>query len=259
MKLFLKNAVNQLRTYSQSLDKKSLLIEKPWVLVNNPDSYQKLIFKRNGEMVMSSNGKVDIGKWEYLGNARSLLLDRNTDKILLNHGYFDEKALLLKIDGQQNEFFLLANENALPDLDVLGYLDRLRQAKFFIQKIDLKNGMRLEVHNGVSRPITQLRGLTVSIEAEQIPDGSYMSKAEDYAVVVANNRIRKVIHYRTYLLANGIQIQIHQQYFKSFELGDQVFLNDEPLANGIYELRNGKKLTIENGKIKKVKGKWWQL
>lgn len=257
MKLFLKNILPQLKMYSEGLDKKSLLIEKPWVLVNSTTSYQKLIFKRNGELIMSTDGKVDVGKWEYLASAKSILLDRNTDKVLLNHGFLDEKVLLLSVDGSEDNFFLLANENTLPDLKAVQHLEGVRDYNLDILKIKLNNGMLLEVYDGSHRNINKLRGLKVSIESEQIPDGRYLSKSESYAFDVMDNTINAVHYYRYYPLLSGGKIHIRQQYHDNILTGDSVFLDDLPAKDGIYVLENRKKLTIEDGKITKIKGRWW--
>ena len=82
MKIFLQHIVIGLRNYSKSLDKTAILIDKPWSLIDSDLEVQKLIFKRNKELIMSKNGNVTMGKWEYLAEAKSLLIDLGQDKIL---------------------------------------------------------------------------------------------------------------------------------------------------------------------------------
>ena len=48
---------------------------------------QKLIFRKNKELIMSKNGQVTIGKWDYFGEAKSLLIDRGANIILCNEGF----------------------------------------------------------------------------------------------------------------------------------------------------------------------------
>lgn len=74
---------------------------------------------------MSLNGSVNIGKWEYLPTAKSLLIDRIADKILLNQYFFDPAVMVLKKDGSNNDNLILANEILLPNLDVVEYLKEL--------------------------------------------------------------------------------------------------------------------------------------
>lgn len=90
MKLYLKSIVNQLRNYSSTLDKTSILVDKPWALIDEEFEMQKLIFKKNKELILSKNGQVQIGKWDYFPEAKSLLIDRNSDKILCNEAFIDK-------------------------------------------------------------------------------------------------------------------------------------------------------------------------
>ncbi len=67
------------------------------------------IFRSNNELLISQNGKVEKGKWEYLGN-NSLLIDKKDESYLFRHGFFDDTVLALKIDGKE-EYAFLVNEN----------------------------------------------------------------------------------------------------------------------------------------------------
>jgi hypothetical protein len=128
MKIYLKSIVSQLRNFSATLEKASILIDKPWALIDEEFEMQKLIFKKNKELILSKNGQVQIGKWEYFPEAKSLLIDRSSDKkdiILCNEVFIDEGVMVLRIDGLENRFFLLANENIVPDLDAIKYLNKL--------------------------------------------------------------------------------------------------------------------------------------
>jgi len=124
MRVFLKNISKQLKQFSKSLDKKSILIDQPWALIDEEFEMQKLIFKKDGELIMSKNGKVSVGNWEYLNVSKSLLIDRGEDKILCREVYIDEGVLILKLDGTDSNFMVLANENHIPDLNIKDYLTK---------------------------------------------------------------------------------------------------------------------------------------
>lgn len=66
MKIFIQNIIGGLKNYSASLDKQSLLIDKPWAVIDSDFEIQKLIFRKNKELIMSKNGQVIMGKWDYL-------------------------------------------------------------------------------------------------------------------------------------------------------------------------------------------------
>jgi len=116
MNTILKYYVKQLSSFSKSLEKKALFVDKPWAMIDEEFEMQKLIFKNNQELIMSKNGKVQMGRWEYLAEARCLLIDRGKDKILCQEGFIEEGVLILKLDGTEGRFFALANENIIPDL-----------------------------------------------------------------------------------------------------------------------------------------------
>lgn len=127
MLIYIKNLLPRLRQFSQSLDKIELLVEHPWVLIDDELNQHKYIFRRNGDLLMSINGKGIKGKWEYLTVAKSIWIDRVQDNIMLNHDFVDPAVMILKLDGNKDMPFVLANENLIPDMDVVKYLDRLIQ------------------------------------------------------------------------------------------------------------------------------------
>jgi hypothetical protein len=125
MLLYIKNLLPRLRQYSQTLDKIELLVEHPWVLIDDEGNQQKYIFRRGGKLILSFNGRVSFGTWEYLPSARSLLIDLDEGTILLNHDFVDPAVMILKMDGNKDKPFVLANENLIPDMDVVRHLEEL--------------------------------------------------------------------------------------------------------------------------------------
>jgi hypothetical protein len=123
VKEYLKNISKELKNYSKSLDKISILIDKPWAVIDVELEMQKLIFKKDKSLIMSKNGKVTKGTWDYLPEANSIIIDRINDQILCNAAFIDDVVLILKLDGTSNDFFALANENKLQDLNIIGYFN----------------------------------------------------------------------------------------------------------------------------------------
>jgi hypothetical protein len=110
MQTFIADIIPKLQSFSKKLDDLTLLTNQHWVVLDElKQSKNVYIFRANNELLISSNGKVEKGKWEYLGN-NSLLIDRNEDSYLFKHGFFDENVMALKIDGKE-EYALLVNEN----------------------------------------------------------------------------------------------------------------------------------------------------
>ena len=118
---YLESILPKILSYSNKLDKLTLLLNEPWVVTGEESAKTKLIFKNDGEVIMSENGNVQFGKWELLNRASSILIKYEKSAKLYNHAFFDESILVLKLDGS-TDFFVLANQNRIPDLNVAGYL-----------------------------------------------------------------------------------------------------------------------------------------
>ncbi len=110
MKTYLADIIPKIKRYSEKLDNLTLLTNKHWVVIDElQNSKFVYIFRDNFELLISKNGKVEKGKWEYLGN-NSLLIERKDDSYLFRHGFFDSNILALKVDGR-DEYAFLVNEN----------------------------------------------------------------------------------------------------------------------------------------------------
>jgi len=115
MQIHLREYVNRLKNYSQELNNHALLIDQPWIFKSDkPDERCTLIFRRkDGELLITRNGKVEKGKWEYIAAMNSLLIEyKNGETRLYNSGFFDESVMVLKIDGT-DKYQLFANEKKI--------------------------------------------------------------------------------------------------------------------------------------------------
>jgi len=110
LKTFISDLIPKLERFSQKLDNLSLLQNQHWIVVDEiSNSKNVYIFRKNNELLISQNGKVEKAKWEYLGN-NSLLIEKKDEIYLFKHGFFDENILALKVDSK-NEYAFLINEN----------------------------------------------------------------------------------------------------------------------------------------------------
>lgn len=180
MKHYLSDLIPRLKKYSASLDQSSFLIDKPWVVAENDNSYEKLIFRSDGRVHMSSDGNVTTGKWEYLSEAQSLLINYGDREILYRHQYLDKAVLALKKDGEieNGDYYLLANEQVIPDLKVEKYLNDKYQDRYLsennIEVLALDNGNNLHIIDGGQR--------VLGPNDEEIKDGIYTSKFDKYLI-----------------------------------------------------------------------------
>ena len=148
MQTYLSDLVPKIQRYSQKLDDLALLTNQHWVVMDEIDKCKNVyIFRANNELLVSSDGEVEKGRWEYLGN-NSLLIDRKNKSYLFKHGFFDENILALKIDGK-NEYAFLVNENKYD-----GELDTLAKINGFLAKRYIEPSVQktIDVKYGLEKP-----------------------------------------------------------------------------------------------------------
>ena len=259
MKIYLKSIVKQLQKFSASLDKTSILIDKPWAMIDEEFEMQKLIFKKNKELILSKNGQVQIGKWDYYPEAKSLLIDRNVDKLLCNEAFIDKGIMILRLDGTDNRFFMLANENIVPDLDANGYLKKLRYQILRIVEKRLVDGKILEIQREYDLPEI---GDSVTIDAEPVQDGKYQLSKQEY-FEIKRSRIYKILTETQYTNPDGQEIVIQQQYNGNILRGDYVFMFGKQIDNAVINFSKSKNLIVKDGIIIKIEWKnkilrWFQ-
>ena len=244
MKDYINNLIPRLREFSTSLDKKETFVEKPWVVVDNDLNQQKYIFRRDGDLIMSLNGQVTLGKWEFLSAARCLLINRIKDIILLNQDFIDPALMILKKDGFKDENFILVNELIIPDLNVFEYLKKLYYKKFNISECILKDGRILEISN--------YNGFTsynmVSIEGEKIDDCEVEPEGQSFKYLIKNSKLVGVIHRKKYKTNRG-EIIIEKQNEELIIVGDSVFQDNIPAPDGKYKLGFFGRIEVKDGKV----------
>lgn len=132
MRTYLADIIPKIKQFSEKLDNLTLLSNQHWVVIDELKTSKFVyIFRSNAELLISQNGKVEKGKWEYLGN-NSLLIERKNESYLFRHGFFDSNILALKVDGK-NEFAFLVNEN-----NYEGDLNSIEKVLDFLEKKYLK-------------------------------------------------------------------------------------------------------------------------
>lgn len=244
---YLQNIVPLLRNFSESLDKTSILINKPWALIDEQNEVQKLIFKKDKELILSKNGQVQIGKWDYFPEAKSLLIDRGTDKILCNEAFINQAVLIMKLDGTNNQFFILANENILPDLNVRDYLLRLRRKRLNLHVTELCDGRNIEIQPNISG--WSGVGSLVSIDAMPIKDGKYMLALGNQYLDIKKSHILKVLTETKHVNPIGQEIFIQQHDSDKIKRGDFVYIPEEQLDSLTLDFSRTKNLIVRNGKF----------
>ena len=201
MKIFVETILPKILSYSEKLDKLSLLIDEPWVVKSESASSTKFIFRKDNSLLISENGSVTLGKWDLLNKANSILLEYNGLLRLYNHGFLDEAVLILQMDGG-NGYFVLVNQNRVPDLD----LERYLQNKYVNNTGNIssssqakgspKSRERIQSDKGeiiiecFSGPNMPSQGDTVTMNGRSAPNGKYKIGSMFY-IHVLNGRIER--------------------------------------------------------------------
>ena len=127
MRTFIADIIPKIQKFSKRLDDLTKLTNQHWVSLGEINQAKRVyIFRANNQLLISDNGIVEKGSWEYLGN-NSLLLDTKNESYLLKHGFFDENIIALKLDST-NSYAFFVNESKyngeLNDItDVLEFLE----------------------------------------------------------------------------------------------------------------------------------------
>ncbi|SDD13502.1 hypothetical protein SAMN04488104_101614 [Algoriphagus faecimaris] len=121
----IKDLQSNLKSYSQGLAKQNILVDIPWTMVGGDLNLQRLIFRKDNSLYIVKEGEIQESTWEYLPAMNSLVITLAGKKILMNEVFVDGKALILKRDGIAIDFLAFANENELPDLNLIDYFKNI--------------------------------------------------------------------------------------------------------------------------------------
>jgi hypothetical protein len=240
MKDYLNYYVNKFSNSSKSLKKKNLLINKPWVLVDEDGDIQKYIFKDDKTLILSKKGEVIKGTWDYFPEANSLLIETKHQNLLLNEKYIDENVLILKTDGVDDNLFSMANQNLLPNYDI---------QKYFI-KLDIKE-------LGLSEDYFELQGesrlYTTYGTKHHSPDKGdviVLSKKNEYLPVKHTTYYAKDFSH-FWIIKNG-NIKGFGSLYKLTSINDYDYyiVDVPPYAYNIYKISIGKKILFDGNEVK---------
>lgn len=130
----IKDLQSTLRNFSKGLENKNLLVDIPWTMVDGDLNLQRLIFNRDNSLYIVKDGDIQDSKWEFLPAINSLIIEVGGRKILMNEVFADGKALILKKDGANLEFFSFANSKEIPDLNLVKYISSLENRQIDTNK-----------------------------------------------------------------------------------------------------------------------------
>jgi hypothetical protein len=139
---YLLNLIPRLRQYSSDLNKEQLFVDKTFTLLQEDHSIHNYIFRRGGTLVLTIDGigKNGLGSWELLPTGQLLINRGGSEIILLEFDFLHPDVIIMKYSGTINTPFIIYNQQAIPDGDVLGYLERFEA---------IRNGQKVHKVNDV--------------------------------------------------------------------------------------------------------------
>jgi hypothetical protein len=218
MKTFVSDLIPKLQRFSQKLDNLTLLTNQHWVVIDDIENNKNVyIFRKNNDLLISQNGKVEKAKWEYLGN-NSLLIDKKDGSYLFKHGFFDENILALKVDSK-DEYAFLINENKYD-----GEINSLDKVIDFLTRKYIEPQLRKNIVD------------TTGIDLKET------KKLKEPEVVLVSFDTDK----------GKVEIEQNNSFSYYPEPGKKAFINGKPAPTGKYKFGFLWYVHIENGIVTKV-------
>ena len=148
MKTFLFDSLNHFSKYSKELDTmaeiRKCLCGKAWLVFNNSGDREVYIFKEDGSLIISINGNITRGSWQYLSENNSIAISASNQEYMVHPAFLDNILFALQVDGTENYAFLIDQQNARnfapKSLDDLHRYFRLKEQK----RIEEENRKREE-------------------------------------------------------------------------------------------------------------------
>lgn len=121
MEQYIKNIIPNIKQYGKLLSQKEYFLSKSWLLVNDNSDIIQFTFKKNGEMIVSTNGDAVKGKWELLASNK-ILIESPISILQLENLFFNKDIIVLLKPSKTEELFILINENVLKNKNIYDYL-----------------------------------------------------------------------------------------------------------------------------------------
>lgn len=130
MKAFIADIIPRIQRFSKRIEDETLLTNHHWVSLNDiVDSKKVFIFRANKSLLVSDNGNVSKGNWEYLGN-NSILIETSDNSTLYKQGFIDEHVMALKIDGINGHYFFINETKYGKEINSIADVNSFLESKY---------------------------------------------------------------------------------------------------------------------------------
>ena len=111
MKLYLFDTINRFKRYSETLDIKTKICNRPWIVFNDGGEREVYKFKEDGTINIVLSGRVTRGTWEYDPTDKTIIISASKQSYMVHPGMYDDMLLALQVDGTNQCSFLIEENN----------------------------------------------------------------------------------------------------------------------------------------------------
>lgn len=112
MKLYLFDTINRYKRYSETLDVKTKICNRPWIVFNDGGEKEVYKFKEDGTINIVLSGRVTRGTWEYDPSDKTIIISASNQSYMVHPGMYDDMLLALQVDGTDQCSFLIEENNS---------------------------------------------------------------------------------------------------------------------------------------------------
>lgn len=112
MKAYLLDTFKRFKRYSDTLDVKTNLCNKTWLVFNDEGEREVFIFNEDGTMIISCNGLVTNSSWKYIPSNNSIVITTPKQAYMLHPAFLNGIVFALQLDGVEQYSFLITEQNA---------------------------------------------------------------------------------------------------------------------------------------------------
>jgi hypothetical protein len=114
MKTYILDIIPKIARYGDKKDLETFIFNKSWVLVDE-DSNLKIVYRfrqKNDEILISVDGNATRGRWEFLEDGKSIIIEVGQETKIFKHGFIDDTVLALKLYNDKSEYVIFFNDDA---------------------------------------------------------------------------------------------------------------------------------------------------
>jgi len=167
------------------------LTNRSWITISPDSKIEKMIFRKDDQLLVLIEGDFVKGRWEFLSQDNSILLEFE-DSIELFTCLILRTDVLCLLNQKNGGIQFLVGRDQLVKLNLDKFLKELLYEKLEIKTSSLNNGQKLEILKVSETSKVGLTGKEVLINLQPVKDGIYYRKNGTFKFVIKDSKIKKI-------------------------------------------------------------------